>query len=271
MTYTQLFHQIGQKRSFLCIGLDSDRTFLPTHLKYHPNALYLFNKEIIDATAPFTIAYKPNTAFYEAEGSNGWKQLEDTVLYIRKNYPDIFIIADAKRGDIGNTAQRYAKAFFEVMDVDAVTLSPYMGMDAITPFLHYKDKWVIILALTSNESANDFELQLLVNEKPLYQAIIEKCSQTVSKEQLMFVVGATRPEKLGEIRQMVPEYFLLVPGVGAQGGSVTDVAKYGMNSSCGLLVNVSRDIIYAGTGTGFALSAKNRAEEIKKEMSDWLI
>jgi len=270
VTYTQLYSQITKKRSFLCVGLDSDRSLLPAHLRHHSDALFLFNKEIIDATASYAVAYKPNTAFYEAEGANGWKQLEDTVLYIRKHHPDIFIIADAKRGDIGNTAQRYAKAFFEEMDVDAITLSPYMGMDAIEPFLHYKNKWAIILALTSNDTASDFELQPLANGQLLYEAIIEKCRQRGTKEQLMFVVGATRPEKLAEIRKLVPDHFLLVPGVGAQGGSVAEVAKYGMNTSCGLLVNVSRDVIYAGEGEDFAQFSKKRAAEICKEMSCWL-
>ena len=271
MTYTQLSQQIQSKRTFLCIGLDPDRTLLPPHLTHHPQALFLFNKEIIDATAPYTVAYKPNTAFYEAEGANGWAQLTQTLHYIRTHYPSTFIIADAKRGDIGNTAQRYAKAFFEALDVDAVTVAPYMGLDSISPFLKYKNKWTIVLALTSNDTASDFELSPLANGKPLYEAVIEKCSQQGAKEQLMFVVGATRPQKLAEIRKIVPHHFLLVPGVGAQGGSVAEVAKYGMNDHCGLLVNVSRDIIYAGNDTNFAQAAGNRAAEIAKEMSRLLL
>ena len=270
MTYNHLIEQIRIKRSFLCVGLDSDRQLLPLHLRHHWNALFLFNREIIDATAPYTVAYKPNTAFYEAEGVNGWRQLSDTVQYIRARYPNIMVIADAKRGDIGNTAQRYARAFFEEMNVDAVTLAPYMGVDSIDPFLAYKDKWVVVLALTSNASASDFELMPLTNGQPLYEAVIEKYSQHGTKEQMMFVVGATRPQKLAEIRKIVPDHFLLVPGVGAQGGSVADVAKYGMNPQCGLIVNLSRDIIYAGTDENFARAAGEKAKEIAQEMGNWL-
>jgi len=270
MTYTHLVQQIKSKRSFLCVGLDTDRNLLPTRLRHHLNALFLFNREIIDATAPYAVAYKPNTAFYEAEGANGWQQLTQTIQYIRHHHPHIFIIADAKRGDIGNTAQRYARAFFEELGVDAVTLAPYMGMDSIKPFLTYPDKWAIVLALTSNDSASEFELQPLANGQPLYKEVIKKCSQTGSKEQLMFVAGATRPQKLAEIRAMVPEHFLLVPGVGAQGGSVAEVAKYGMNCDCGLLINVSRDIIYAGQDKDFAHAAALKAAEIAQEMGRWL-
>ena len=270
MTYNKIVHQIKSKRSFLCVGLDSDRALLPSHLKHHPDALSLFNKEIIDATAPYCVAYKPNTAFYEAEGASGWAQLTQTVQYIREHYPDILIIADAKRGDIGNTALHYARAFFEEMGVDAVTLSPYMGMDSILPFLEYKDRWAIVLAITSNPSATDFESMSMVGGKRLYEEVITKSSQLGTKEQLMFVVGATRPQKLLEIRKIVPDHFLLVPGVGAQGGSVAEVAKYGINAHCGLLINVSRDIIYAGGDTDFAQAAAHRAEEIAKEMSCWL-
>jgi len=270
MTYNNLIEQIYTKRSFLCVGLDCDRNLLPPHLQRHPDALFLFNKEVIDATAPHCVAYKPNTAFYEVEGVNGWKQLTDTVQYIRTHYPDVMIIADAKRGDIGNTAQRYARAFFEEMNVDAVTLAPYMGTDSMDPFLHYKERWVAVLALTSNASASDFELQLLANGQPLYEAVIEKCSQYGSKEQLMFVVGATRPAKLAEIRKIIPEHFLLVPGVGAQGGNLAEVAKYGMNPRCGLLVNLSRDIIYAGSGADFAREAGEKAQEIAHEMAQFL-
>ena len=270
MIYNKLVQQIQSKQSFLCVGLDSDRRLIPTHLRPYINALTLFNKEIIDATAPYAIAYKPNTAFYEAEGTAGWEQLTQTVTYIREHYPDMLIIADAKRGDIGNTAQRYAKAFFEEMNVDAVTLSPYMGADSIYPFLSYKDKWAIVLALTSNDTASDFELQPLITGEPLYKTVIEKCAQIGPKEQLMFVVGATHPQKLTEIRKIVPDHFLLVPGVGAQGGSVSEVAKYGMNAHCGLIVNVSRDILYAGKNADFAIKANNKAAEIAREMSFWL-
>ncbi|MDR2585707.1 MAG: orotidine-5'-phosphate decarboxylase [Prevotellaceae bacterium] len=266
MTFNQIVHQIHSKQSFLCVGLDPDRSLFPLHLQAKPDAIYLFNKEIIDATSPYAIAYKPNTAFYEAEGASGWQQLTQTIRYIRQYHPNILIIADAKRCDIGNTAHRYAKAFYQELNVDAVTLSPYMGMDAIDPFLSYKDKWSIVLAITSNDTASDFALQPLTNGKPLYQAVIQKCVSKGSKEQLMFVVGATRPQLLAEVRAMVPEHFLLVPGVGAQGGGVAEVAKYGMNRDCGLLVNVSRDIIYAGNGLDFAQTAGKKAEEIAQEM-----
>jgi len=270
MTYTRLVQQIKSKRSFLCVGLDTDRNLLPAHLRHHPDALFLFNQEIIDATAPYTVAYKPNTAFYEAQGSAGWQQLSQTIQYIRLHHPNIFIIADAKRGDIGNTAQRYAHAFFQELNVDAVTLAPYMGTDSIQPFLNHPNKWAIVLALTSNESASDFELQPLANQQPLYKEVIQKCIQTGTKEQLMFVAGATRPQKLAEIRAIAPEHFLLVPGVGAQGGTVAEVAKYGMNRNCGLLVNVSRDIIYAGKDNDFAMTAGQKAAEIAQEMARWL-
>ena len=254
----------------MCIGLDADRTLMPDRFKPHPQALYLFNKEIIDATAPYAVAYKPNTAFYEAEAANGWAQLTQTIRYIQHHYPDIFIIADAKRGDIGHTAQRYAKAFFEELHVDAVTLAPYMGADSIVPFLQYKDKWAIVLALTSNPSAADFELLTTGSGKMLYQEVIEQCCRIGTKEQMMFVAGATRPQELANLRKLIPDHFLLVPGVGAQGGTVAEVAKYGMNAECGLLVNISRNIIYAGTGDGFAQAAQNKAVGIANEMSQLL-
>ena len=266
MKYNSLVQQIQSKRSFLCVGLDSDRTLLPTHLSRYQDAIFLFNKEIIDATAPYAVAFKPNTAFYEAEGINGWEQLSNTVKYIRLHYPNMMIIADAKRGDIGNTTLRYARAFFEELDVDAVTVSPYMGSDSILPFLQYQDRWVVVLALTSNVSAADFELQLLSSGQPLYEAVIEKCCHYGSKEQMMFVVGATRPQRLAEIRRVVPDHFLLVPGVGVQGGNLAEVAKYGMNSGCGLLVNLSRDILYADSSLNFASAASCKASEIALEM-----
>ncbi|MCL1974502.1 MAG: orotidine-5'-phosphate decarboxylase [Bacteroidetes bacterium] len=240
MTYNQLVKQIGLKRSFLCAGLDGDRAQMPPHLRKDPNALFAFNRELIDATAEYVVAYKPNTAFYEVEGSSGWRQLSQTVAYIKENYPEILIIADAKRGDIGHTAQRYARAFFEELNVDAVTLSPYMGADSLTPFLGYKEKWAIVLALTSNDSASDFEMQSLANGQPLFEVVIQKSALLGTKEQLMFVAGATRPQALARFRQLIPDHFLLVPGVGAQGGNLEEVALYGMNPSCGLLVNVSR-------------------------------
>ena len=267
MTYNQLVEQIRAKRSFLCVGLDSDRTLLPSHLKLHPDALFLFNKEIIEATFPFAVAYKPNTAFYEAEGANGWRQLVKTVQYIREYHPNLLVIADAKRGDIGNTAQCYAKAFFEEMGVDAVTLAPYMGADSITPFLAYREKWAVILALTSNPSAADFELMTVEGGKRLYEQVIEQSSRLGTKEQIMFVAGATRPQELAEIRKIVPHHFLLVPGVGTQGGTVEEVAQYGLNASCGLLVNVSRDIIYADDSENFTLAVALKAQEIAQKMA----
>ncbi len=267
MTYEELFSQIKRKKSFLCVGLDTDRNLLPEHLKGREEGIFEFNKAIVDATAPFCVAYKPNTAFYEAEGSSGWHQLEMTVKYIRERYPEIFLIADAKRGDIGNTASQYAKAFFETMEFDAVTVAPYMGSDSIKPFLKYEGKWVVVLALTSNPSAEEFET-LQVSESPeakfkmpLYEKIIRNVMTIEGSERVMFVVGATRPEKLAEIRKYCPENFLLVPGIGAQGGTLEEVSKYGLNSHCGLLVNASRSIIYASSGENFAEAAAEAAKE----------
>jgi len=258
LNYKQLYENILKKRSFLCIGLDTDYALLPEHLKNAKYPLFEFNKAVIDVTARYSVAYKPNLAFYEAEGAEGWKQLEMTVDYIRKKDSSLFIIADAKRGDIGNTAQKYATAFFEKMDFDAVTLSPYMGRDSIDPFLRYNDKWAIVLALTSNPSATDFETIITgeepaeqsiktpcANMVPLYRKVIESVSGWGSVDNTMFVVGATRPEKLAGIREFCPDHFLLVPGVGVQGGTIAEVARYGMNSRCGLLVNISRGITNA--------------------------
>jgi orotidine 5''-phosphate decarboxylase, subfamily 2 len=271
MTYTQLVQQIRAKGSFLCVGLDSDMEQLPTSLRHSATPLFDFNKAIIDATAPYTVAYKPNLAFYEALGSSGWAQLAQTLQYIRTQYPEMFIIADAKRGDIGNTAQRYAQAFFENMDADAVTLAPYMGMDAIDPFLAYPNKWAIVLALTSNPSAEEFEIQALSDGELLYERVIRQACARAGKEQLMFVAGATRPQMLGRIRELAPEHFLLVPGVGAQGGSLAEVAKYGLNANVGLLVNVSRGIIYADKSAAFAEVAAKKAEEYALEMKSLLL
>lgn len=286
MTYKELYGQIKKKGSFLCVGLDTDLEKVPSCVKERnvtmsdAEAIFLFNKDIIDATVPYAVAYKVNTAFYEAAGWEGVMEMERTVQYIRDTYPGIFVIADAKRGDIGNTARQYAKAFFERMDCDAVTLSPYMGGDAILPFLEYKDKWVILLSLTSNVTAVDFETMLTVSqnedqydaqmEVPLYERVIRKASQWGSKENIMFVVGATRPEQLARIRQICPDNFFLVPGVGAQGGTVEEVAKSGMNSSCGLLVNSSRGIIYADSSDKFAQTAALKAEEMACEMKRFL-
>ena len=270
MNYNELYQNILRKGSFLCVGLDSDPDQFPEYIKALPNSIFEFNRAIIDATAQYAVAYKPNLAFYEAEGVMGWSQLAQTVEYIRKKDPSIFIIADAKRGDIGNTAGQYAKAFFEKMDFDAVTLAPYMGRDSVEPFLKYKDKWSIILALTSNPSAVDFEMEQLNSGLPMYRKVIETSMRWGSKDNIMFVVGATRPEKLAEIRKFCPDHFFLVPGVGTQGGTIEEVAKYGMNSRCGLLVNVSRTIIFTNQSKNFASVAARKAQEMVLEMSSAL-
>lgn len=245
--YSNLVDNIRKKRSFLCIGLDTDLSQLPSHIKESKWPLFQFNKEIIDNTHDLCVAYKPNLAFYEAEGADGWIQLKMTIDYIKEKDSSILVVADAKRGDIGNTAQRYAKAFYESLNCDAVTLAPYMGRDSIDPFLQYKDKWSIILALTSNSSADEFETLTVSNEPsmPLYKKVILQSNQWGDKDNIMFVVGATRAQKLKEIREFCPDHFFLVPGVGAQGGTIEEVAKYGMNSNIGLLINVSRSLIYA--------------------------
>jgi orotidine-5'-phosphate decarboxylase len=269
MTFTELVAQIGAKQSFLCVGLDSDIRKIPTHLRTNTAPLFAFNKAIVDATAAYTIAYKPNTAFYEALGEAGWAQLHQTIAYIRKQYPDIFIIVDAKRGDIGNTSAAYATALFETLDADAVTLSPYMGRDTVQPFLDYKEKWAVLLALTSNPSAADFELlEEAGSGKKLYEKVIEISAAWGSAENMMYVVGATKAAMLQDIRKLIPHHFLLVPGVGAQGGNLQDVARYGMNEHCGLLVNSSRAIIYADSGAYFADAAAKAAETIQKEMKE---
>ena len=279
MNYTELYDNIRRKGSFLCVGLDTDPEKIPACVRErHGDASMLaFNKAIIDATAEYAVAYKPNIAFYEAEGVAGWQQLAETVRYIRTQYPDILIIADAKRGDIGNTADRYARAFFETMDFDAVTLAPYMGSDSIRPFLKREGRWGIVLAMTSNKSAEEFETltvsdNAVAGSMPLYERVIRDTVRSVdtefgdSRDRLMFVVGATRPEKLAEIRRYCPDHFLLVPGVGAQGGSLTEVARCGLNSRCGLLVNSSRGIIYASSGEDFASAAAANASEMASRM-----
>jgi orotidine-5'-phosphate decarboxylase len=276
MNSKELYGNILRKRSFLCVGLDSDPSLFPAHLNSYENPIFEFNKAIIDATSQFAVAYKPNLAFYEAEGAKGWEQLEKTVEYIRKKDSSAFIIADAKRGDIGNTAGRYANAFFERMDFDAVTLAPYMGRDSVDPFLKFDNKWAVILALTSNPSATDFETMNVVSDDinaantPLYRKVIETAMEWGTNDNIMFVAGATRPEKLGEIRKYCPNHFLLVPGVGTQGGTIADVAKYGMNSQCGLLVNISRNIIFAGKGKDFDSVAAEKAKEAACEMASYL-
>lgn len=272
MNREQLFEQIQDKRSFLCIGLDADILKIPAFLKETSDPLFAFNKEIIDATQDLCVAYKPNLAFYESLGARGLVSLEKTVSYIREKYPEQFIIADAKRGDIGNTSNLYARAFFDQMDFDAVTVAPYMGEDSVKPFMTYLDKWVILLALTSNKGAADF--QYLKDDESgdlLFEKVLKTSNQWGSADQMMYVVGATRAEKLEEIRAIVPEHFLLVPGVGAQGGSLEEVAKYGMNDQCGLLVNASRSIIYASDGDDFAERAREEAMNMQVDMEELLL
>lgn len=270
MTTQQLIEQIHLKKSFLCIGLDVDLDKIPTHLLSKKDPIFAFNKAIIDATHHLCVAYKPNTAFYEAYGIKGWKSLEKTINYINTNYPEIFTIADAKRGDIGNTSSMYAKAFFKDLAFDSVTVAPYMGKDSVEPFLAFNNKHTILLALTSNEGAFDFQTKK-IEEKELYKTVLETSKSWKNSENLMYVVGATKAEYFKEIRQIVPESFLLVPGVGAQGGNLHDVCKYGMSSTIGLLINSSRGIIYASNEKHFATSAKNKAEELQKEMEQILI
>ncbi|MDR2937749.1 MAG: orotidine-5'-phosphate decarboxylase [Prevotellaceae bacterium] len=270
MNTTQLHQQILRKKSFLCVGLDSELKKIPAHLKSEKNPIFAFNKAIVDATAPYSVAYKPNLAFYEAEGVEGWLQLEKTVAYIREKYPEIFIIADAKRGDIGNTSKLYAEAFFKSMNLDAVTLSPYMGRDTVQPFLEYEDKWAVLLALTSNSSSADFEQLQLSNGKKLYEQVLETSKTWGNIDNTMYVVGATKAEMLREIRQMIPDHFLLVHGVGEQGGSLDEVAKYGLNSRCGLLVNSSRGVIFADSSENFAKVAGEKAQELQQQMAKYL-
>lgn len=267
MTANELFARITEKQSFLCVGLDTDLKKIPQHLLAAEDPAFEFNKAIIDATAPYTVAYKPNAAFYEALGTDGWNTLFKTVDYIRKNYPEIFIIADAKRGDIGNTSKMYAQAFFEKMDVDGVTLAPYMGKDTVAPFLEYDNRWAVILALTSNGSAADFELSKLEDGRFVFEQVLEKAASWGNADNTMFVVGATQAAMLTDVRRIVPNHFLLVPGVGAQGGSLEEVARYGMNSRCGLLVNSSRAIIYADQSENFAQVAGQCAQQMQQDMA----
>lgn len=270
MTREELIKNIKSKQSFLCVGLDSDIKKLPAHLLSEPNPIFAFNKAIIDATAPYAVAYKPNMAFYESLGAKGWTALEETVSYIQNNYPDQFIIADAKRGDIGNTSTLYARSFFEHLGVDAITVAPYMGQDSVSPFLGYDSKWVVLLALTSNKGSHDFQLTEDKNGKRLFENVIETSQQWASDKEMMYVVGATQGKMFADIRKIAPNHFLLVPGVGAQGGSLEEVAKYGMNSDCGLLVNSSRGIIYASSGTDFAEAAAREARILAGQMSELL-
>ncbi len=271
MTYQQLFEFIKAQKSYLCVGLDTDITKIPSHLFVEKDPIFEFNKQIIDATAQFCVAYKPNTAFYEANGAMGWASLEKTIEYLNSNYPNHFTIADAKRGDIGNTSAMYAKAFFENMNFDSITVAPYMGKDSVAPFLGFKDKWVILLAFTSNTGSQDFEELVLKNEvKKLYENVLETSQNWADENNMMYVVGATKAESFKEIRKMVPLHFLLVPGVGAQGGSLEEVSKFGMNKTCGLLVNSSRGIIYASGEKDFAIQAAKEAQKIQSEMAKYL-
>ena len=269
MDQLQLLSNIVRKRSFLCVGLDSETDKIPSFLLKLKDPVFAFNRRIIDATHKYAVAYKPNIAFYESSGANGWLTLETTVKYIRKEYPDIFIIADAKRGDIGNTSRMYAKAFFKNMQFDAVTIAPYMGEDSVVPFLSYEDKWAILLALTSNKGADDFQYH---NEDGirLFERVLTVSKKWGTVNNLMFVIGATRADMFRDIRKIVPEHFLLVPGVGAQGGSLQEVAKYGMTSKCGLLVNSSRNIIFADNSRNFDKVAAEKAREMQQEMEQYL-
>ncbi len=268
MNKQELFKQIKVKKSFLCVGLDTDIQKIPEFLTEDKNdSIFSFNKAIIDATADYCVAYKPNLAFYESLGLEGWQALEKTVDYIREKYPEQFIIADAKRGDIGNTSSMYARTFFSTMDFDAVTVAPYMGEDSVTPFLAYDNKWVVLLALTSNKGAFDFQFtEDAQSGEKLFEKVLKTSQQWGSTDNLMYVVGATRADMLLEVRKLVPDHFLLVPGVGAQGGSLQEVAKYGMSDSCGLLVNSSRQIIYASAGKDFAEAAQAEAQKVQQEM-----
>lgn len=265
MTTPQLIDQIQLKKSFLCVGLDVDLTKIPKHLLETEDPIFEFNKAIIDATHDLAVSYKPNTAFYEAYGIKGWLSLEKTIRYINENYPNIFTIADAKRGDIGNTSSMYAKAFFEDLNFDSVTVAPYMGKDSVEPFLAFENKHTIMLALTSNEGAFDFQT-LNVNGTELYKQVLETSKAWKNSHNLMYVVGATKAEYFTEIRKIVPDSFLLVPGVGAQGGSLSEVCKYGMNANVGLLINSSRAIIYASNGIDFAEKARAEALLMQQEM-----
>ena len=268
MTKKELISNIFRKQSFLCVGLDTDLKKIPQHLLQEPDPLFAFNKAIIDATAPYCVAYKPNLAFYECFGVKGWMAFEKTVEYIKTNYPDQFIIADAKRGDIGNTSAMYARCFFEEGKVDSLTVAPYMGEDSVTPFLTYEGKWVILLALTSNKGSHDFQLtESAEGGERLFEKGLRVSQQWADDERMMYVVGATQGKLFADIRKIVPQHFLLVPGVGAQGGSLEEVCRYGMTDDCGLLVNSSRGIIYADTTERFAEVAAEKARELQQQMA----
>ena len=270
MTRPELIANIQRKKSFLCVGLDTDIQKIPEHLLKEEDPVFAFNKAVIDATAPYCIAYKPNLAFYEAMGVKGWIAFEKTIKYIRQNYPDQFIIADAKRGDIGNTSKLYARTFFETLDVDAVTVAPYMGEDSVTPFLGHEGKWVILLALTSNKGSFDFQLNEDKNGERLFEKVLRKSQEWAKEDAMMYVVGATQGKAFEDIRKIVPQHFLLVPGIGAQGGSLEEVCRYGITKDCGLIVNSSRAIIYASNNEDFAEVAAQKAKDVQQEMEKQL-
>lgn len=270
MTKQTLFENIRRKASFLCVGLDTDLQKIPPHLLKEEDPIFAFNKAVIDATAPYCIAYKPNLAFYECYGVKGWMAFEKTVRYVHEHYPDQFIIADAKRGDIGNTSAMYARTFFEETDVDALTIAPYMGEDSVTPFLGYAGKWVVLLALTSNKGSHDFQLTDDACGEKLFERVLRKSQQWGNDEQMMYVVGATQGRMFEDIRRIAPNHFLLVPGVGAQGGSLEEVCRYGMNKTCGLIVNSSRAILYADRTEAFADAARREAQIVQEQMARYL-
>lgn len=267
MTRQELINQIFTKKSFLCVGLDTDTKKIPQHLLAEEDPIFAFNKQIIDATAPYCVSYKPNLAFYEAFGIKGMVAFEKTVKYLQEHYPNHFIIADAKRGDIGNTSAMYARTFFDEYDIDALTVAPYMGEDSVTPFLGYDGKWVVLLALTSNKGSHDFQLTRDENEVRLFEQVLKKSQQWGDANNMMYVVGATQGELFTDVRKIAPDHFLLVPGVGAQGGSLSEVCKYAMTKECGLLVNSSRGIIYASSGEDFATVAAQKAKELQEQMA----
>lgn len=269
MTYQNLFEEIRKKASFLCVGLDTEKEKIPSFLLSEKDPLFAFNKKIVDATVQYAVAYKINTAFYESCGADGWISLGKTVKYIKDKYPEVYVVADAKRGDIGNTSRMYAKAFLESMPFDAITVAPYMGEDSVAPFLALPGKWAIILALTSNKGADDFQYHSDDGIK-LFERVISVSRKWGNTDNTMFVIGATKPEMFRDVRKIVPDHFLLVPGVGAQGGSLAEVAKFGMNNSCGLLVNSSRAIIFADSTRNFAEVAAMKAREMQTEMAEYL-
>lgn len=269
MNRQELIETIVRKKSFLCVGLDSEFSKIPQHLLTAEDPVFEFNKQIIDATIDFAVAYKPNLAFYESSGLKGWVSLEKTISYLHMKKDQVFLIADAKRGDIGNTSMQYAKAFFEILDVDAVTVAPYMGSDSVQPFLTYKDKWVVLLALTSNKGASDFQY-LKSNDHFLFEEVLQTSGKWGTPENMMYVVGATQARQLENIRKIIPDHFLLVPGVGAQGGSLREVVSYGMTKDIGLLVNASRSIIFASGNEDFAIKAREEAEKMQKEMATFI-